>query len=243
MKSISAFGILAASALCLTLSACSSGAGSTGSAGAPTTSVSAGANGSTGATGSTGTGGSTGSTAGSATGGTAGGATTGGTGTSGGSTGGSGGSTGGGLAACTGSQVTVGVGQGGAATGHLEVPLLFTNISGTSCTLYGYAGVAGLDANGKQAVQATRTLRGFTGGLAQGATAPSTITVPAHGRASALLEWTDVPEGNATSCPTYTSVLVTPPGTKTSTRIASIQPTACTLQIHPVVSGTTGDQQ
>ncbi|WP_042420893.1 DUF4232 domain-containing protein [Streptacidiphilus anmyonensis] len=242
MKSFSAFGgILAASALCLTLSACSS---STGSAGGPTTSASSGGSasasaGANGSTGSTGTGGTTGSTSGGATGGTAGGSTSGGT--AGGST--TGGSTGGGLAACTGSQVTVGVGTGGAATGHLEVALLFTNVSGKSCTLYGYPGVAGLDSGGHQVVQATRTLRGFTGGLAQGATAPSTITVPANGRVSAMLEWTDVPEGNATSCPTYDGVLVTPPGTKTSTRLASLQPNACTLQIHPVVSGTTGDQQ
>jgi hypothetical protein len=236
MKSFSAIGIVVASALCLTLSACGGSGGSGSSAaGAPSTSASTGASASTGTTGTTG----------STTGGTTGGSSTGGTGSTGGS-GGSGGTTGStanGIAACIGSQITVGVGSGGGATGHEEVALLFTNISGTSCTLYGYPGVAGLDAAGHQAVQATRTLRGFTGGAAPSAPAPSTITVPAHGRVSARLEWTDVPEGNATQCPTYEGILVTPPGTRTSTRIVSLQPVACTLQIHPIVPGSTGDQE
>ncbi|RAG84833.1 hypothetical protein DN069_14950 [Streptacidiphilus pinicola] len=239
MKRISVIGILAASALCLTVSAC----GGSGSpvAGAPasgssTASAPAASGGSTGTTGSTGTGGTTGST----TGGSTGGSTTGGTGGTGGSTGSTGG--GAGAAACTGSQITVGDGGGDAATGHETVVLYFTNVSGTACTLHGYPGVAGLDSAGHQAVQATRTLNGFTGGLAQGATTMPTVTVPAHGRASARLEWTDVPEGNATSCPTYHGVLVTPPGTRTSTRIASLEPNACTFQIHPVVPGSTGNQ-
>lgn len=241
MKRISVLGVLAASALCLTVSACGSSGSPTAGAsasGSPTASApagSTGATGTTGTTGSTGTGGTTGST----TGGT-GGSTTGGTGGTGGSTGSTGGA--GGVAACTGSQVTVGVGAGDAATGHQTVVLYFTNVSGTPCTLYGYPGAAGLDSSGHQAVQATRTLHGFTGGLAQGATTMPTVTVPAHGRASARLEWTDVPEGNATSCPAYHGVLVTPPGTRTSTRIASVEPVACTFEIHPVVPGSTGNQ-
>jgi hypothetical protein len=248
MKSYSAFGILAATALCLTLSACGGGSGSP--AGAPSTAASSGASASSGGTGTGGT--TAGSTSGGATGSTTGGTgsatgTTGGTAggsvTGGGSTGGSSGSTGSGLAACTGSQVTVGVGAAEGAAGHQEVALSFTNVSGTPCTLHGYPGVAALDSGDHQVAQATRSLRGMMGGAVPGATAPATITVPAHGRVSARLEWSDVPQGGLSQCPTYAGVLVTPPGTTTSTRIVSVQPVACTLQIHPVVPGSTGDQE
>ncbi|MEY9878201.1 hypothetical protein ABH931_007728 [Streptacidiphilus sp. MAP12-33] len=241
MKRNSAYGLLAAAALCLTLSACTS-AGSGGSANSPSPG---------GATGSTSTAGSTGgaTTGGGSTGSSTGGGSTGGStgSTTGGSTTGSsttGGSTAAaGPAACTGSQITVGVGPNDGAAGHIAVGLLFTNVTGAPCTLYGYPGVAMLDSADHQVAQATRTLRGMMGGAAPGATSPASVVVPAHGHVSARLEWSDVPQGGLSQCPTYAGVLVTPPGTKTSTRIISFQPVACTVQIHPVVPGDNGNQQ
>jgi hypothetical protein len=223
MKRYSAAGILAASALCLTLTACN---GSDGSASAPSTGASAAASGSTGASS-----GATGSTDPSSGGSTAGGST------------GSGSPAAVGPASCTGSQITVGVGPNEGAAGHIAVALMFTNYTGTPCTLYGYPGVAALDSGDHQIAQAKRTLRGMMGGAAPGATAPATVVVPAHGHVSARLEWSDVPQGGLTQCPTYAGILVTPPGTRTSTRIVSFQPIACTLEIHPVVPGDNGNQQ
>jgi hypothetical protein len=100
-----------------------------------------------------------------------------------------------------------------------------------------------LDSSDHQVLQATRTLRGMMGGEAPGATSPATVVVPAHGHVAARLEWSDVPQGGLSQCPTYAGVLVTPPGTRTSTRIVSFQPIACTVQIHPVVPGDNGDLQ
>lgn len=233
MKRYSASGLLAATALCLTLSACTGTGGATGTTSssggsASSSSSTAGSTGATGSTGSTGTSGSTGST---------------GSGASGGS-GGSGGSTvAAGPAPCTGSQITVGVGPNDGAAGHVAVAFLFTNYTDTPCTLYGYPGVAMLDSSDHQVLQATRTLRGMMGGEAPGTTSPATVVVPAHGHVAARLEWSDVPQGGVSQCPTYAGVLVTPPGTRTSTRIVSFQPIACTVQIHPVVPGTNGDLQ
>ena len=149
-----------------------------------------------------------------------------------------------GPAACTGHQITVGHGRGDGAAGHLAVVLTFTNWTGTPCTLHGYPGVAGLDAADRQVVQARRTLRGMMGGAAPGATHAPTILVPAHGVVSARVEAGDVPQGGATACPTYAGLLVTPPGTRTSTRlVADVQLPGCAgLEVHPVVPGTTGDQ-
>ncbi|MEZ0068167.1 hypothetical protein ABIA32_004191 [Streptacidiphilus sp. MAP12-20] len=222
-----AFGLLAASALCLALSSCTSSGGS-GTSGTPS---------------------GPGTPAASTTSGTA--ATPSGSGTSGstGSTGSSGGATptvttAAGPPPCTGSQITVGVGQSEGAAGHLVVVLSFTNYTDHACTLYGYPGVAGLDSSDNQIAQARRTLRGMMGGAAPGATEPATVVVAAHSAVSARVEATDVPQGGATSCPTYAGLLVTPPGTRASTRIVSVQLPGCSgLEVHPIVPGTTGNVQ
>ncbi|WP_051943042.1 DUF4232 domain-containing protein [Streptacidiphilus rugosus] len=233
MKKYSAFGILAASALCLTVSACTStgspAAGGTGSTTAPATAAAT-------------SGGSGGS--GDGSGGTGGSGTSGSTGGSGGSSGGATATAAAGPAPCTGSQITVGAGQGDGAAGHLAVVLSFTNYTDHACTLHGYPGVAGLDSNDNQVAQARRTLRGMMGGAAPSATAPATVLVAAHSAVSARVEATDVPAGGATSCPTYAGLLVTPPGTRASTRIVSVQLPGCSgLEVHPVVPGNTGNQQ
>lgn len=120
--------------------------------------------------------------------------------------------------------------------GHSGAVLVFTNTSGAACTLYGYPGVAGLNAAGKQIAQAKRTLNGYLGSGYQ----VRTVRVPAGGRASALVEATSVPSGNATSCPTYTALLVTPPNTTKSMKVDVKLPGCGGLEVHPVVPGTTG---
>ena len=110
--------------------------------------------------------------------------------------------------------------------------MIFKNTSGTACTLYGFPGVAGLDADGKQQVQAKRTTSGSFGSATV-----STVRVAPGATASALVGGVDVPSGNATSCPTYPALLVTPPGTKTSTKVALQLPGCPTLVVYPVVAG------
>jgi hypothetical protein len=137
-----------------------------------------------------------------------------------------------GPSACTGTQVAVSAGQSDGAAGHIGARVVFTNTSAATCTLYGFPGVAGLDANGKQQVQAKRVTSGYLG------TAKATTVLLAPGAtASALVGGVDVPSGNATSCPTYPKLLVTPPGTRASSTVALSMPGCPTLVVYPVVAG------
>ena len=126
--------------------------------------------------------------------------------------------------------------------------ILFTNQSQSTCSLSGYPGVAGLDAQGNQIVQVPRTLSGYLGGLQNGATTPPTVMLAPAQTASAAVEGTDNPVGSATSCPYYPALLVTPPNLTDSVRVTvsglGTNPPGlpgCSLtEVHPVVPGSSG---
>ena len=149
---------------------------------------------------------------------------------------------------CTLSDLTVSAGPSGFGAGHQGVPILFRNSSQTTCSLYGYPGVAALNSSGQQVVQAMRTPSGYLGGLAPGATTPATVILGPGQTASALVEGIDNPLNGATSCPYYPAFLVTPPNTTTSAQVpvasASSQGMAgCTpIVVHPIVPGTRGSE-
>ena len=103
----------------------------------------------------------------------------------------------------------------------------------------GFPGVAGLDSSGKQVVQATRTLNGYFKALRDGQGWPVVVLTKTE-PGSAFVEGTDVPTGNATSCPTYPKLLVTPPNTTQSVTIDMSMPGCSPVQVHPVVPGKTG---
>ena len=148
-----------------------------------------------------------------------------------------------GLARCTSAQLSISLGQTGAGLGHEGGTILFTNTGTTACSLSGYPGVAALSSAGAQVQQAQRTPNGYLGGMETGSTTPPLVDLRPGAVASALVEGTDVPEGTATSCPTYPALLVTPPTSTHSTRIALSLPGCSPLQVHPVVSGATGTTQ
>ncbi|HVC14496.1 MAG TPA: DUF4232 domain-containing protein [Acidimicrobiales bacterium] len=141
---------------------------------------------------------------------------------------------------CTFADLSISHGQGGAGLGHEGGPLLFKNTGSSTCTLSGYPGVAALNATGQQVSQAQRSPNGYLGGMETGSTAPPVVTLAPGATASALVEGTDVPEGTASSCPTYPALLVTPPTSTHSQRVTLPLPGCSPLQIHPVVPGTTG---
>jgi hypothetical protein len=141
---------------------------------------------------------------------------------------------------CRDGQISVSDGAGDAGAGHEGEVLLFTNRGQSTCTLSGYPGVAGLDAQGNQVVQAERTLSGYLGGLENGATNAPIVTLAPGNAASALVEGTDVPVGSATSCPSYPALLVTPPNLTVSVQVTPGLPGCSPIQVHPVVPGNTG---
>jgi hypothetical protein len=141
---------------------------------------------------------------------------------------------------CTGGELIVSLGREGAAAGHVGMPVVFQNIGSASCSLYGYPGVAGLDAAGDQVSQAQRIPAGYLGGTVG---APPVVILDSGQLASALVEGTDNPLNGATTCVTYSALLATPPNTSTSTQLDVQLPGCSGLEVHPVVMGTTGLEQ
>lgn len=95
--------------------------------------------------------------------------------------------------------------------------------------------------NGRKVVDATRTLAGYLGGVHDAGGVPTVLLQPSES-ASAIVEGSDTPASPSRgSCPPVTSILVTPPNTRTSVRLTATPPGCSTLQVHPVVPGTTGN--
>ena len=141
---------------------------------------------------------------------------------------------------CRNGQITVSKGGGGVATGHSGEVILFSNSSNSSCSISGYPGVAGLDAQGAQVTQAKRTPSGFIGGLQPGVTTPPQVTLSPGQTASAIVEGTDLPVSGATSCTSYPSLLITPPNLTDSVRVIAPLPGCSPIEVHPIVPGSTG---
>jgi hypothetical protein len=120
--------------------------------------------------------------------------------------------------------------------GHIGSIIVFTNVSAGECTMYGYPGVAGMDSTGREVTQALRTLNGYLGG----SPTRTTVQLAPRGKASALVEGTDVPSGTATTCPEYPRLLVTAPNQTRSHVLAGGMPGCSPLEVHPVVAGATG---
>lgn len=137
-------------------------------------------------------------------------------------------------AACADGSIRVTVGRQGAGLGHNATVLLFRNESASMCTLRGYPGVTPY-AHQERGTPAKRTPRGYMGG------APvRTVPIAAGGVASALVEGTDVPTGGKRSCPTYTSLAVTPPNLYRTSRLDVKIPACSRLLVHPVTKGKHG---
>lgn len=142
---------------------------------------------------------------------------------------------------CTTAQLHVSAGKTVTTTGHSGFPLLFSNTSSHECRLSGYPGVAGLDADGRQVIQAQRETSGFFGGLPGYSGGP----IPAIGLApgettSAFVEGDDVQLNDAAPCLPFAAMLVTPPNAVQSVRVEVAMPGCSDLQVQPVVLGIAG---
>ena len=135
-----------------------------------------------------------------------------------------------GTARCTSATLSVTAGASNGSAGHVNTPVVFTNTSSSPCTLFGYPGVAALDASGGQAAQATRTA---TPG-------PSHLVIAPGTTASALVINTSIPSGNQTSCATWSGLLVTPPNDTKSTKLIVELPGCSGFTVSAVVAGSNG---
>jgi len=121
------------------------------------------------------------------------------------------------------------------AAGTVPLILRFVNVGKTTCRLSGYPGVAALNFQGVQVVQATR-----------GATVPTTVSLAPGQTASATLFGSDDRLQGTTPCPLYPALLVTPPNATESVKVDVAGPDGTglpgcnALGINPVVPGANG---
>jgi hypothetical protein len=112
---------------------------------------------------------------------------------------------------CTSAQLKLKLGSGDGAAGHVYYPLVFTNVSGTACTLRGYPGVSSLTGrNGRQLGAAAARESGHKA---------KTVTLKARsGKATATLDVVNADNFDAHSCRPERAAgfRVYPPGSKKS---------------------------
>ncbi|MDQ1392998.1 MAG: hypothetical protein QOF30_1975 [Acidimicrobiaceae bacterium] len=103
--------------------------------------------------------------------------------------------------------------------------------------MHGYPGADGLAADGAHVVSARRTTNGYLAGVGLLGPEP-TVSLATGTTASASVEGLLAPTPSQSACPTYTTLLITPPNETHSVRLAT--GSLCDLEIHPVVPGSTG---
>lgn len=132
-------------------------------------------------------------------------------------------------------------GQVDAAAGHRFLVLTFNNVdTKKSCRMIGYPKVdlvENIGISGKEHVvgHARQTLRGQAG-LPAGMKAPQPVVLAPGKSASAIVEASAIPQGNAPDCKEY-SLKVTPPGQHSAVSAGPAQMPECDIQVHPVVAG------
>lgn len=142
-------------------------------------------------------------------------------------------------ASCTGSEIKVTLGSGGAAMSHDGIALVFTNTSSHACTMQGYPGAAIMKGS-TVLVNAARTLNGYIGDERQLSSAPLVTLAPGF-KASAMVE--SLANAGETCYPSGTGTLeVTPPNTTATVSLTTLTVgsggVCAGFEVHPVVAGT-----
>ncbi len=129
----------------------------------------------------------------------------------------------------------------GSALGHDDVVVLFQNTGTATCNLTGYPVVAELNAKGTQVAIAVRSPSGYMGGLTDGATTASPVSLAPGQSGSSIVEGEDT-QANGAACPAFSVLLVTPPNSTQPVRVPlkAPLPDCPSIAVHPVVPGTTG---
>ena len=146
-------------------------------------------------------------------------------------------STGAASTACT--HVTASPGQGQGAAGTITGVITVTNTGTTSCTANGYPTVGLLSGSG--APLTVTMVNGLSVTVSSAANAPpSTVTVAPSSSAQFAYQYSDVPVGSETSCPTSESAAVTMPGSTTASSTFQLAIGPCnsgTIRVSPVYAG------
>jgi hypothetical protein len=138
--------------------------------------------------------------------------------------------------ACGNTSLDYGISRTDGFAGHSAFVLEFRNHTHASCSLYGYPGLDAMASNGTVMAHARRTLMGAAGGSRHGL---QVVNIAPGGFASATVEWANFNPATSGPCPHSAGVDETAPNT---TKIVPQRRSVniCALEIHPTVSGWTG---
>jgi hypothetical protein len=142
------------------------------------------------------------------------------------------------VAQCVNGDVKVTDSQGQGAAGTLSLVLVFQNVSGHRCSLYGYPGASLAGPAGEDLLDAQRNRSGLS--------KMPVVILDAGDQASAVLQWSDVqtssvPGGCAVQ--KAANLMVTPPNfTQSTTLSLGTGIDVCSgFEIHPVLEGVSAD--
>jgi hypothetical protein len=137
------------------------------------------------------------------------------------------------------SHITASPGQGQGAAGTITGLVTVTNAGTTSCTVDGYATMALFSGSG--APLTVTMVSGLTVAVSSAANAPPTsLSVAPGSTAQFAYQYSDVPVGSETSCPTSESASVTLPGSTTASPSFQLAIGPCgngTIRVSPVYAG------
>jgi hypothetical protein len=139
-----------------------------------------------------------------------------------------------GSAACARVSASPAAGQG--AAGTITGTVTVTNTGSTACTANGYPTIA--LASGSGAPLTVTMVNGLSVDVSAAANAPpSTVSLPPSGTAQFAYQFSDVPTGSETSCPTSESATVTMPGATTASASFALAIDPCnngTVRVSPI---------
>lgn len=137
-------------------------------------------------------------------------------------------------AAC--SHISASPGQGQGAAGTITGLITVTNTGTSPCTVNGYPTMALFSGSG--ASLTVTMVNGLSVSVSSAANAPpSAVTVAPAARAQFAYQFSDVPVGSETSCPTSEAATVTMPGSTTASPTFQLAIGPCgngTIKVSPV---------
>jgi Protein of unknown function (DUF4232) len=137
------------------------------------------------------------------------------------------------------SHITAASGQGQGAAGTITGSITVTNTGTTPCTVNGYATMALFSGSG--APITVTMVNGLTVSVSSAANAPpSSVSVAPSHTAQFAYQYSDVPSGSETSCPTSESATVTMPGSTTASPQFQLAIGPCsngTIKVSPLYAG------
>jgi Protein of unknown function (DUF4232) len=138
--------------------------------------------------------------------------------------------------AATCSHITGSPGQGQGAAGTITGVVTVTNTGTTPCSANGYPVIALYSGSG--APLPVTMVNGLSVTISSAANAPpSTVTLAAGSTAQFAYQFSDVPVGTETSCPTSESAAVTMPGSTTASPTLQLAIAPCnngTIRVSPI---------